>query len=231
MFAKCFKLLSLSLLLGSVCATPAMALSDGLYSQLQKSSSAYAEAEKNLGGVWKKLEKSLSPQKLSQLKKEQKAWVDQQRDAKVMDMVKTVIANPDAASAYLEKGKLDLGQMYANATMDQAKSLNILAAQAKDNAPVTLAGNFAKQSLKNGNFITFTPYLWNKSFILCSEADAAKLPKASRTAMNNAIKNNKLAKVTGKLHGTQAYELNGLKIEELGEGMAWRELDTWDNFE
>lgn len=222
------------LLLLSLSALLCFALLQGCGSKnVVEQVSKLALAEKNLDKVWKALQETATGDTLARFTSDQSDWLSQGRDAAIAALMAKETATPGSVpfSAYGET--FDKATAAALVTQERAKALNILLAQEKDkDFKPTLAGKFGVEDRMGTKWYTFTPDQWGTAMTLGKVRGKLPMKAASTKLLKSALKTGDTMKFSGRLHIADCYDgLTGMAVEKLGEGMAWRELDNWDNFD
>jgi hypothetical protein len=127
-----------------------------------------------------------------------------------------------------------LDGLYALVTLERAKMLNILAAQAADeNLIVPLPGKLKTFEHGGVSYSVFEPYLWMTVFTLCRLDQLENLtPEMAEQLKKVTAEPGEAVILHGRFAGPDYYEADKrLRIERLPEGTAWRELDVWDSFD
>ncbi|MDL2267720.1 hypothetical protein LJC46_07015 [Desulfovibrio sp. OttesenSCG-928-G15] len=210
--------------------TFAHALSDDNYQRLMEHYRDFARAEKHLGHAWNQIKELVHAQKFAHYQADQRHWSQEGRDMAVEQAMSEYHREAgEIPSNYVHNGHFGKDQAYTMVTLERAKQLNILLTQTRQqDFTLELAGNFYK---KAGHY-WFRPYLWWTPFKVCSEDALDDLGHATRNAIHRAVKNpDKRVICQANLALPAVFDLEReIRVKDLPEGMAWRELDHWDDF-
>lgn len=211
--------------------TFAHALSDDNYQRLMEHYRDFARAEKHLGHAWNQIKEMVHGEKFAHYQADQRHWSQDGRDMAVERAMSEY--HREAAhipSNYLHNDHFGKDQAYTMVTLERAKQLNIMVHQIRQmDFRLELAGNFFK---KDGHY-WFRPYLWWTPFKVCSEDALDDLGHATRNAIHRAAKNPRdLFICKANLASPAAFDPErGIEVKDLPEGMGWRELDQWGDFD
>jgi hypothetical protein len=214
----------------------ALALSTETDARLREASQDYARAEDNMNRMWAKLEAAAAPERMEKYRPLQERWLESYRDYFVRSLIGQFVRDPNSLPAICldERDLVSLDALYCLVTQERAKMLNILVAQSADeNLVVALAGKLKTFEHGGVSYYVFEPYLWKTTFTVCRADELDKLtPETAERLEKATAEPGETVILHGRFAGPDYYEAdNRLSIENLPEGMAWRELDVWDAFD
>lgn len=220
-------------------AAPACALSDETLTQIRGLEPAFVEVENGLEKALNRLQRAVSPTEWMHYRAVHDAWLDKGRDndmlCRLLSFDINFMAGP--AEALSDAGHPSVARAATLVTMEWAKALNMMATQAQDPAfLLSLAGSIRFVPASDGGTFFFMPYNWHMPFQLCTMRETERLSADMRaflqTLQNSDSRESATIILTGHLRFLATYLPDqAMKVAPLGEGMAWRELDNWDDFD